>query len=310
MSSFQSAPLPLVTRLFANPILHITVISFLVVAGTLYIIRQQQKQEIARRMEYLRGGPVFADVRQKSPSGSQDSSSATASNESIASDLAPPPPPAAETPAAHSRQGFLPSNRNMATVNEPQDRGNRAATGERTANAREVKMKVHYVLAPRAAVARLVQEAQNQPSFVDFGDVKMGTVRNATSALSGMDPLESLEKTAEIEGAEVLWHVGEKGENGIGITSKLSLINRDNQGIHGEIEILKVFHESSERGNPPTLKPFGPAQFEIAPKTSLILTMLLPTVPQSETATGFMRLFQMTNFLNRQSEFVMIIDFE
>lgn len=316
MSSFQSAPLPLVTRLFANPVLHITVISFLVVAGTLYIIRQQQKQEIARRMEYLRGGPVFADTN-KANQASNKSASAEVSAPQASPDLPPPPPPpsqaavAADISAAGSAgarsAGFLPSNRNMATVNEPVDRSR-----DRSQQNRELKLKVHYVLAPRSAVARLLQEAQTHPSFVDFGDVRMGVIKNSATSLSGMDSLETIEKTAEVEGSEIIWFAGDKSvENGVGVTSKLTLLGRDNQGIRGEIEVLKAFFESRERGSGPTLKPFGPAQFELAPKSSLFLKMSLPPVAQSESATtGFMRLFQMTNFLQGQSEFVMIIDFD
>ncbi len=312
MSSFQSAPLPLITRLFANPVLHITVISFLVVTGTLYIIRQQQKQEIVRRMEYLRGGPVFAGA-----SGTKTSKEVAVNPAAESSGEVPPPPSPTSAAVANPQPGaavsgsisgsisgstraagFLPSNRNMATVNEPVDRG-------------QVRLKIQYVLAAKASVQRLLQEGQSHASFIDFGDVRMGVVKNAAAYLAGLDSLESIDKSAEVEGSEILWHTGEKGENSVGITSKIAIQSRDNQSIRGEIEVLKTFFEGRDRSNGPSLKSFGPAQFEVAPKSSLFLVMNLPLFAQSETVTtGFMRLFQMNNFLQRQSEFVLIIDFE
>lgn len=315
MSSFQSAPLPLVTRLFANPILHITVISIFVIAGTLYIIGQQRKQEIVRRMEYLRGGPMFADAADPKPASAKTQQTAEASSE-ISNEIPVPPPPtsvaessaqnAAAGSGSSSRQGFLPSQRNMATINEPQDRGQ-----IRPQNPREIKLKVHYLLSPKPNLIRLLQEGQSQRSFVDFGEVKMGVIKNSASLLTGMDNLETIEKTVALEGPELIWHVGEKSENGVGMTAKVMITGRDNQSLRGEIEILKSFYEGTDRGAGPTLKVFGPAEFEVAPKSSLFLTMMLPTVAQSENATtGFMRLFQMNNFLQRQSEFVLVIDFE
>lgn len=318
MSSFQSAPLPLVTRLFANPVLHITVISFLVVAGTLYIIRQQQKQEIARRMEYLRGGPVFKDTSRTQEVAASETSAQPEVDSSL--DVPPPPPPppspssatamAEEANAAVGQgttraQGFLPSHRNMATINEPQDRS-------RNQQNRELKVKVQYLLAPRNTVQRLAHEAQNQPGYLEFGDLRVGVIKNSAHNLTGVDTLETVDKVVEVEGNELIWFVGEKpAETGAGMTAKLAILSRDNQGIRGEIELRNSFFESRDRSAGHSIRGVGPVQFEVPPKSSLFLTMNLPTFAQSETATtGFMRLFQMTNFLQRQSEFVMMIDFD
>lgn len=316
MSSFQSAPLPLVTRLFANPVLHITVISLLVVAGTLYIIRQQQKQEIARRMEYLRGGPVFKDTVRPTEAATPDSNNdALASADSSGEDLASPSTSASPsqelasvaTQSGARAQGFLPSNRNMATVNEPQDRGR-----DRSQQNRELKVKIHYLLIPQSTVSRLIQEAQTHRGYVEFGDLRVGVIKNTAHSLPGIDTLETLDKTVEIEGQELIWFAGEKpAETGTGITGKLAIFGRDNQGLRGEIELRNSFYETRDHSTGHALRGIGPVQFEAPPKSSLFLTMELPLVPQSETATmGFMRLFQMNNFLQRQSKFVMVIDFD
>lgn len=327
MSSFQSAPLPLVTRLFANPILHITVISFLVVAGTLYIIRHQKKQEITRRMEYLRGGPVYTDASGSSgPSTSlADDHEAQSTSTAASSQVPPPPPPPSAPPQAGSGApagagqppvqspgvaGFINGQRAMATVAAAAGEGNERSKAN---PAKEIKLKVHYLLVSKNNLNRFLAEAQNNPGFIDFGEARMGTLRSATALLNASDSLEIVEKTVEVEGPEVIWNVGGSvNEYQPGITSKINVVSKDSLALRGEFEMLKAFYDGRDRSGNPALKAFGPVQFEMAPKAALLLSVVLPQVEQSSTPTanGFLRLFRMTDFLQGQSEFVILIEFD
>lgn len=326
MSSFQSAPLPLVTRLFANPVLHITVISFLVVAGTLYIIRHQKKQEIARRMEYLRGGPVYTDATGSSgPTTTTASDTEAQSNNTTSSQVPPPPPPpqaAANTTTGSGQQPVQPSGqpptaasfingqRGMATVASAAGEGNERSKSN---PAKELKLKVHYLLVSKSNLNRFLIEAQNNPGFIDFGEARMGTLRSATALLNASDSLEIVEKTVEVEGPEVIWNVGGPvSEYQPGITSKINVVSKDSLALRGEFEMLKAFYDGRDRSGNPALKAFGPVQFEMAPKAALLLSMVLPAVEQSSTPTanGFLRIFRMTDFLQGQSEFVILVEFD
>ncbi|MBX3016733.1 MAG: hypothetical protein KF767_02500 [Bdellovibrionaceae bacterium] len=317
MQAFKPKPPPMSTRMLASPVIVIGLVFALVFAGSLYIIREQRRQEVTRRMDYLKNGPLYAESLQ--PASARDSASAEDIPEEVAESTPPPPAMAAQAVTAVAASSTTAPAARQMIGNEADlsSLGGAAPTGdtEAAARARPVDMNVHYALAPRARLLQLVEVSRAESNFVDFGEFQMGTLRGVKNMLGRLDVIENVRKRFDSPNGDQMWFVGARNTDApLGLTTRLSLRGSDNGLLRGEIEILRSLHESPEFSQGIVQKAFGPAEFAIPPQAGLLIVLNLPRVPQYDetamTPTQFLRIFRMPDFKQRQSDFVMLVDFE
>lgn len=317
MQAFKPKPPPMSTRMLASPVVVIGLVFGLVFAGSLYIIREQRRQEVTRRLDYLKHGPLYAESLQAS--GTRDSASADDIPEEVAAETPPPPSaPVAQTMAATAPAAAPAARQMISNEADLSSLGGSAPTGETDSavrSGRPVDMNVHYALAPRARLVQLVEASRAESNFVDFGEFQMGTLRGVKNMLGRLDVMENVRKRFDSPTGDQLWFVGARNTDApLGLTTRLALRGSENGLLRGEIEILRSLHESPDFTQGVIQKAFGPAEFAIPPRAGLLIVLNLPRVPQYDetamTPTQFLRIFRMPDFKQRQSDFVMLVDFE
>lgn len=320
MQAFKPKPAPMSTRMLTSPVVMIGLIFALVFAGSLYIIREQRRQEVTRRVDYLKNGPLYAESL--APTTTRDSASANSDTEGASAipdaDVAEAAAPVAQAMAAPAASpGARAAISNEAELSSLA--GGSAPTGETDSaaarNVRPVDMVVHYALAPRARLVQLVEASRAEGQFVDFGEFQMGALRGVKNVLGRIDVMENVRKRFDSPSAAQMWFVGARGnETSLGLTTRVALRGQENGVLRGEIEILRNLHESANFSDGVVAKAFGPAEFAVPRGSGLIVVLNLPRVPQydeaSMTPTQFLRIFRMPDFKQRQSEFIMLVEFE
>lgn len=323
MQNYRPKPAPVSTRFLKNPMLHIAVIFVLVFAGALHIIREQRQQEISRRVDYLRNGPIYTE--QTAQKNTKPVAAEEAETESVSE-------PAAQTADASASgnversaasEGMAPPPQAMmAAVGETTAPSGSAAEGAETSPAeaprpREVRLRVRYALAPRPVLFRILESNRSQGQFVDFGEFQMGSVRSSglKDQANSLYMIEEVQKTFANPQAEQMWFVGGKvGEQQLGLTTKINLRGFEGETLRGEIELLRNLHETADLSQGAIPKGYGPGDFGLAPQSTLMVILTLPTVPQYDeqnfTPSQFLRIFRMPDFKQKQSEFVMLFDFQ
>lgn len=317
MQSYRPAPKALGSQLLTNPFFHITIIFILVFGGSIYIMREQRKQEIARRVDYLKNGPVYAESTSNTPANSDTSSDIASGAETFQA------PVASDHIAAHAEnsEGAAALESNPITAATATDT-NAAAPREPAESVAETpgrastQLKVTYALVPRAALFRMAEAGRAQGGrYVDFGEFQMGSLRNISSFMNGADVIESVQKKFLSSLGEQIWFSGEKtAEGNLGVTTKMTLRGREGQDLQGDIELMRALHELPQPGSPIVQKGYGPAEFELQPGQGLYVILVLPRVPQYDEGrfapTKFLRIYRMSDFKQKQSEFVMFMEFD
>ncbi len=319
MQAYRPKPAPVQVRLLANPVFLVAVVFVFVFSGALYIIKEQRRTEITRRMDYLKNGPIYAESLQAAKPASAESSqtveeSATDTTMNISSTsapISPPPPPAAQAIAA---RGEIAEEADLSSLGgaSPTSEAEASATA---AKSRPITLRAHYALSIRPRLAAMVDASRNQSQFIDFGEFQMGTLRGVKNYLSQLDVMESVQKKFDTGTGEQMWFVGDRNiEPPLGLTTKIAIRSQDASGLRGEIEILRSLHESPDFSQGIVAKAFGPGEFAVPPQAGLIIVLQLPRVPQyderSVSPAQFLRLFRMPEFKQSQSEFVLLIDFD
>lgn len=320
MQSFRAKPEPVQKRLVANPVFLIGVVFVLVFSGALYIIREQRSQEITRRLDYLKNGPVYAESlpgREES-AVNQPSTEIAANREAASVDDTPPPPPPGMVSANNSAAAVSSTAATMAAnVAARADAPVESATTDanEAAMTKPIAVRAHYALAPRAKLMRMMEASRSQSQVLDFGEFQMGTLRNIKSYLDTVDVMESVQRKYDSATGEQIWMVGDRNVDAqLGLTTRLALRGMDNGNLRGEIELLRNFHESNDLSQNVVSKAFGPGEFVVPDDAGLIVVLNLPRVPQYDesihTPTQFLRIFRMPDFKQKQSEFILLVDFE
>ncbi len=303
MQNFRSKPKPLQSRLLANPVVHISVMFMLVFMGTMYIVRQQQKQEISRRVEYLKGGPLYSETRDDAKPAK---AKPVANAESPAPQAAPPPPASANSaalPASATTPPAATSQIAAATTAKSE------TTERRAIPAKTLKIKAYYTLVP----SNLLNQIQMEQPIVQFGPVfRMGQIRNASQIIAKADVLDSAEVKFEGESNEVTWIAGDRVADGfLGLQNHLVVHNQDDGTYRGEIEILRALPEDASQ----TVTPVSfSGEFATTSGSAVMVSMVLPRFqppPRSiASASKFFRFYRTTDFVSKNSEFVMFLVFE
>lgn len=320
MQSYRPKPAPVQARLLANPIFLIAVVFVFVFSGALYIIREQRQQEITRRMDYLKNGPVYAESLQQ-PKAERRTADAEAADESAlgsevnaATSAAPvSPPPAAAALASHTNA--ISDEVELSSMGADAPTGDTDAIPDAVAKARAVTVRAYYTLAIRSRLGAMIEASRSQSQFIDFGEFQMGTLRNVKDYLGQLDVVEQTQKKLETGMGGFLMFVGDTNtEPALGLTTKISVRAHSERGIRGEIEILRSLHESPDFNQGIVAKAFGPGEFSAPAQAGLLIVLQLPRVPQyderSVSPGQFLRLFRMPEFKQSQSEFVLLVDFE
>lgn len=321
MVAYRAKPATVKSRLLANPIFHISVIFIFVFVGALYIIREQRRQEIARRADYLKNGPVYAQAKPDAtnptslPTDSPHSSTSSASNE-----VAPTHPAAEATSLAVARNmasSMAPTAATGASGVTPPTSA--SAESEKEGDAANKIKPVHlsaYFAAINSSRLGSLIEANHGGSFVEFGEFQVGTLENLKTSLSQFKILEKKGLTFASPTVSQDWFSGERNRDGsrIGITTKIDLRGFEGDNLRGEIEIQRSLYEGPDHSQGPILKAYGPAEFSLTPHATLMVLLSLPHAPQFDERLGnlesFLSLFALREFKQKQSEFVMLFDFE
>lgn len=285
---------------FANPILLISIVCAVVFLGTMFVIQRHQKQEISRRVEYLKGGPLYSDASDNAPVSPPTN---TAANTTVAPPPPPPPPPPPAN-AATSTAGSA-TTQQISTMTSAETT---AAAKEPV--AKQIKFKTYYTLVPNA----MLNSIQVEQPIIQFGPVfRMAQVRNAAQVISKTDILETTDLKVEPGSSDVNWLAGERvGDGFIGLQSQMSVHpNEYGGGYRGEIEVLRALPEDASQSITPVS--FS-GEFQALPGSAVMITMILPRVQppaRSMASTSkFFRFYRTTDFVSKNSEFVMFIVFE
>lgn len=293
-------------RMFGNPWVHITIMFVLVFAGTLYIIRQrqqQERQEISRRVEYLKGGPIYANT-DGPPTVTASQSAGTPGVQP------PPPPPPVAPPPPAAAVAALPTTV-APTASTNRDLSHNEAHGDMASRsaAKAPRAKVTYTLVQQNLLQQMPVEV-----FEGFGDFKIGMLRNPAQYIAKSDELESTEIKFDNENAETQWLAGERsGDSILGLQNRLALHGSEDGVVRGEVEILRMLPD--EGGSSISPQAYGPVQFAVPTGTALVISLNLPRsqLPArslASSASKFFRMFRTTDFMQKHSQFVMYIVFE
>jgi len=315
MEAFQPLKPPLLKRILGSAFFQISFI-FVIVFITIFYIRQKQKEELASRVEFLKGGPTIVEKAflPNSPQGqTQFSSENSAQHADTQLPPAPPPPPSSG--ASQSPQGAVPSATATAAITVATTK----AFESNQERSSHTKMRLLYAEVDHTTMELLRQEAQASGQYTDFGDFKAGALP-ATRKITrerGVRILHREEKEFTQSGQSQNWFTGttpQGGEHQLGFNGIAAIETNSKGVIKGEIEIHSNFRETQDPNDPPISRPYPSTSFELNPGMSWMMSIPLPLISQEgpgrTESDGIFRIFQSPQFKSRQTEFTLFIEFD
>lgn len=327
MDHFRPTAPPVWKKVLSNPFLHVGFI-FVLVFGAILFIRQQQRAELLARVEYLKGGPVLVERQQtvtatQSSEGTETTSDMSAENAS--SPQAPPDIPqplaagafqAATTAAdAASARSEIPS----ATV--PAGTQTTLAAATTAGVSRPIKMIVTYAEVDVNTLNTWFDEMRAAGQLRPFDNVMMGPLNQAANkirAASNFKSLQKIERTIDMTNPTSEWfagtHHGGDPDTEMGLFSSLTLLENANGLLRGEVEIQRAFRDPKDLTKAMDRVSFG-GPFELNAGTAYLMAGLIPRqyvadLPQDQNPDAFLSLFKSSAFINRQTEFTLLIEFD
>lgn len=296
MENFKTAQPPPSKSFFSNGIFQI--ISLLVlVAGVFYFIRENNRENLANRVQFLKGGPVIATRAIPSETTPAATVAATAAAQpSVPTEAAPPPP--TPPPPATTISNAMPVLSNEA-----------------------VKIHVYYAEVDHTTMETLRQESHSTGQFTEFGDFKAGALpaNRKPTRERGVRILEKIERKLDAQHLTEQWFAGSKtSEREIGITTMISIDSPAGKALRGEIELVRSFRESEDPSQMPVKRSYPTTSFELNSGMSWMITLNLPQNPQvsaheegeNNDAEGILRIFQSPQYKSKQTEFTLFIEFD
>lgn len=173
--------------------------------------------------------------------------------------------------------------------------------------AKVVKAEVYYTL-----VAPTLLQQMPIDVLTDFGNFSMGQLASPSQYLGRSDVLEKVVAKFAPENDEAIWSVGEKrGDGFIGLQSRMQIHSRDENGIRGEIEILKLLPKDASMAVTPEIHS---SPFAVRTGSALVISLAIarfrPPARSLASTNKFFRMFRTTDFLENNSQFVMYVVFE
>lgn len=266
------------------------IIGAVLVMTLIFFARKHHNEEIAARVQFLKGGPVITE--RKTP-------------------LLNPPPPSPRGKASVSNQ-----ERTNETIDDlgvaPPAKAAPGPVGE------SVHVKVLYAEVDHDTMEILQAESLATQQHTDFGDFRAGALpaKIHPSRERGVRVLQKVDRVFDSRTLSQRWFVGRKtpeGEDGLGITNLLTFESFTNSIFKGEIELQRFFVDDTQGEEAPTRKNYPSTSFELTPGMSWMVSMKLPTVPQEDAsvpAEGIMNIFQSAQYKSKQTEFTVFFEFD
>jgi hypothetical protein len=293
MESFKPSAPPLAKRILSSPILHI-LLAFVLVFIVIIFVRKHSQEEFISRVEFLKGGPTLM-TRQTLLRGG-----------TAAAPAAPPVVP--QIPAANT----TPPERSAEPLREEE---NKRPTAD------SVHVRVLFAEVDHQSMENLRGYSRATGQFTEFGDFKAGALPANRKANSerGVRVLEHHEEKLDREHLNASftagYHTGEDTE--LGLTYSITINQIDPNVIRGEIEVMHLFHESTDLNDAPVRRTYPSTTFELSPGMSWMVTLNLPTAQQMppegdepSNPDGIMRIFQSPQYKSRQTEFTLFFEFD
>jgi len=299
MDEFHPATPPLWKTLAGSPVLHVLLV-FLAVTSSVLFIRQHHRAELRERAEFIQGGPILVEKRNLEASSpgelaegevSLETSSSTAEGAKWSET---PPSPSGESPPQAPESKLSASSETTTAPN--------------TDLTKKPKLRVSYYELPRNLIDDLALEMQTGGQYLRFDESQWGVVpdfRKKIQTWQGALNLEQTEKVIELNGTEIQWFNGQDSglEYFLQATEEAGL-------IRAELEIQRVFKEGESKT--PIRKSF-PVTFEISAQQAFVATGLLPrnaVFDGPKPSAGFLKIFNSAQFLSRQTEFTLVLEFD
>lgn len=326
MDAFRPKAPPMMKTLLGNPAFHIGIVVVLAI-GAWVMIRQNQKRELAQRMQFLSQGPVVVERSQK-PEPPVAVTAAEAENSPERAGFPPPPPPPTDLgQESQALRGQL-----EAAARQPRQREARVeakltatldsqTTNSETAARDQVKLIAYYTELDQAALGSLIRESQRSGQYNSMGDAFWGVVPNFDQQMVAMKNVRTVareNKTFDSGQPVQQWFIGHHSPTGDpeqdqGLTIYLSL-NEGEGVLRGEIEVQRSFREGA-RGTPNNKMSY-PAAFELRPGQGFMIGGILPRRPNFEPSDnidmtqGFMSIFRSAQFQSGQTQFTLLLEFD
>jgi|GEM_PF-5537794 len=287
MSTYLPKPKPWLKRMVNHPVFY-ALIAALVAIVIVLEVKKRWENNGPGHGNNGRGGPV---IGQNSPSRNLPNSGIPVASSSGAG--TDPGAPAAQLLAGDAGQ----ANPDSADL---------------------IKVQVYYAEVDHDTVEILRQESQSTQQYGDYGDLRSGALPAKSKAHKerGIRILDRVEKRFDRSHLAQQWFVGKKlndQDEGLGISTALTLESLGAGRLHGELELTRIFLEGTENEEGPIRRSLPVLNFEVGPGMSWMVIPRLPTVAQEDanaSAEGILRLFQSPQFKSRQTEFTLFFEFD
>lgn len=323
MDNFKPAQPSKAEKILLNPIFHVFIIS-IVVAAIFGFIRQRQKEELRTRAELLNAGPI---VMQKSQNPSENLVVSTAAD-APDSNLQQGNSATVDTPATESSEVTAASKPALNSALSSAESGNPEA-GQAAALQRSksipgvnlIKARMVYVEVDRSIAQAWLREIKSAPGYKVFDNVSMGNLSQISQKLrqTGVRILQQTEYNIRQPQVTHDWFLGThktpETENEIGFFSSLNINDQHDGLARGDIEIQRAFRDPGEAGgrNIERISFGGP--FEIGKETGFMMHGLLPSryateIEDDANPDPLLSIFKSRKFINEESDFIFILDFD
>jgi len=298
MESFTPPKKSAIIRYLKDPLLYLTVV--LILSGVaLFTLYKNDKSSLAQKVKILKGSLQIASTKGSESKNEEPSSAAPDESQepSLAAAPSAPPAPAAASAVADSR-----------------------APASTTPALSGPVATLYYTEVPMAALERLYQESQATGQFNTFGDYTAGILPDAKNRiLSPALKIRVLEKIEKTVGKTQQWFSGihdPELEEDLGLSTFVELSEIENQVFRGNLEIVRNLRElEGDKGTAPQKNSY-PAIFELGPGYGFFVAGVLPRktpLAHAEELAAKAPAFAVLKsqaFHNKQSEFVIFIEFE
>jgi hypothetical protein len=277
-----------------DPLLYLG-IALIAIGVSIGFLYKKEKTNLAQRVSFLKGNVQIASTTGSDKKAEAPTREVAA--EAPAEPVAPPPAPSVAAAAAPAAP---------------------AATTKAAAPANGPLVHVYYAEVPRRALEKLYEESQATGQFNSFGDYTAGILPDVQKRI--MAPglkIRVLEKTDKTITKAQQWFTGIRDpelDEDIGLSTFIELAEVENNTFRGNLEILRSWKEGGERAPASIQKNSYPAIFELGPGAGFFIAGVLPRnhVAHEEELTkqGPFEILKSQSFMNKESEFVIFVEFE
>ncbi|RYZ84139.1 MAG: hypothetical protein EOP04_18620 [Proteobacteria bacterium] len=308
MVSFKPPRKSVVKAYLTDPMTYLAV-ALLVIGVSIATLYKKEQSTLVQRVSFLKGNNLqIASTNGLSTSGTNQTMNGNGgAQRNIAAESAAPAAPQPMTPPA-ATSTVVPASATIATP---------PAAAAATSIAGPT-VHVYYAEVPRVALEKLYQESQETGQFNSFGDYTAGILPDVAKRIaSPLLKIRVLQKTDKsIAKAQQLFTGIQDPELGdaIGLNTFIELAEMENNVFRGNLEIVRSWKEFSDRAPASIQKNSYPAVFELSPGAGFFVAGVLPRTRSAHedelSKQGPFQILKSQSFHNKESEFVIFIEFE